>query len=83
MAAKELRVAADKEAITQLEINLIAGLKLDLRPEPSIGINVFSIITSTSDKLVSQYQEGLLDIKVRLYRPNRGWRICFDLIMAC
>ncbi|XP_053200215.1 transmembrane protein 132E-like [Panonychus citri] len=63
MGSTEIHVDSEKETITSLEVNLITGLSLTIKPEPSLS-NVFKIITNISSRLVNQYQEGLLDIKV-------------------
>ncbi|XP_042904370.1 transmembrane protein 132E [Parasteatoda tepidariorum] len=61
--AKEVRVGTDKETITHLEVTVVAGLQLTVTPDETLP-GVFISQTSIHHKLTSQYQEGLLNIKV-------------------
>ncbi|XP_025016428.1 transmembrane protein 132C-like [Tetranychus urticae] len=63
LGSTEIHVGNDKEMITQLEVNLVTGLSLSITPESSLT-NVWKITANISSKLVNQYQEGLLNIKV-------------------
>ncbi|RWS30959.1 Transmembrane protein 132C-like protein, partial [Leptotrombidium deliense] len=63
MVSAEVKVGTDKETITQLEVNLVAGLSLHVMPDDSLP-NVWIAKSSITQKLGRQYQEGLLDIKV-------------------
>ncbi|XP_035212017.1 transmembrane protein 132C-like [Stegodyphus dumicola] len=61
--AKEVRVGTDKETITHLEVTVVTGLQLTVTPDESLP-GVFIAQTSVNHKLTSQYQEGLLNIKL-------------------
>ncbi|CAL1289115.1 unnamed protein product [Larinioides sclopetarius] len=61
--AKEVRVGTDKETITHLEVTVITGLQLTVYPDESLP-GVFVSQTAISHKLTTQYQEGLLSIKL-------------------
>ncbi|KAF8792082.1 Transmembrane protein 132C like protein [Argiope bruennichi] len=61
--AKEVRVGTDKESITHLEVTVITGLQLSVYPDESLP-GVFVSQTAISHKLTTQYQEGLLSIKL-------------------
>jgi transmembrane protein 132 len=63
MGAKEIRVASDKETLTHLDVKVVAGLELQVKPDESLP-NVWMAKTTLLDRLTTQYQEGLLDIKL-------------------
>lgn len=72
MGSKELRVASDKETITQMEVRLVSGLQIQLEPqeiESSYGSSsdvsdVWMARITLSNQLLSQYQEALLDVRI-------------------
>lgn len=55
LGASELRVSADKESISQLEVHVVTGLSLAVIPDESTP-GVFLAKTSTSHSLTSLYQ---------------------------
>ncbi|XP_054719094.1 transmembrane protein 132E-like [Uloborus diversus] len=61
--AKEVRVGTDKETITHLEVTVVAGLQLTVSPDETLP-GGFVAQTTINHKLTSQYQEGLLNIKI-------------------
>ncbi|RWS12003.1 transmembrane protein 132D-like protein [Dinothrombium tinctorium] len=63
VGSTEIKVGNDKETISQLEVNLVAGLSLEVVPDDTIP-NVWIARSSITQTLNRQYQEGLLDIKV-------------------
>lgn len=63
MGAKDIRVAADKETLTHLDVKIVAGLELQVKPDETIP-NVWMTKTTLLDRLTTQYQEGLIDIKL-------------------
>lgn len=63
IGAREVRVGSDKETITHLQVTVVTGLNLSVTSDDSLP-NVFTAVASVNNKLTSQYQEGLLDIKL-------------------
>lgn len=63
MGSKEIRVTSEKEFITNLDIKVVAGLELQVKPFSTLG-SVWMAKTTLLDKLTTQYQEGLLDIRL-------------------
>ena len=63
MGSKEIRVTSDKETITHLDVKVVAGLELQIKPYTPLT-NVWMAKTTLLDRLTTQYQEGLLDIKL-------------------
>ncbi|CAG2170321.1 unnamed protein product, partial [Oppiella nova] len=63
MGSKEIRVASDKETITHLDVKVVTGLELQVKPYPPLT-NIWTAKTTLLDKLTTQYQEGLLDVKL-------------------
>ncbi|KAI1309078.1 Transmembrane protein [Halotydeus destructor] len=63
IGSKELKVTLDKEAITQLEVDLVSGITLNLEPDDSGG-RIWQVRASTINKMASLYQEGLLDARI-------------------
>lgn len=63
IAARELRVAADKVDVSGLSIRPIAGLALTLKPDPDLD-SCYVAQVDAQDRLQSKYQEAILDISV-------------------
>jgi transmembrane protein 132 len=63
IAARELRVLADKVDVSSLSVRLIAGLSLSLSPDPDLD-SCFVAQVEASDRLHSRYQEAILDLTV-------------------
>ena len=63
MGSKEIRVTSEKEFITNLDVKVVAGLELQVKPYSSLS-NVWMAKTNLLDKLTTQYQEGLLDVQL-------------------
>ncbi|CAG2100493.1 unnamed protein product [Medioppia subpectinata] len=63
MGSKEVRVTADKETITHMDVKVVTGLELEVKPYPPLS-NIWMAKTTLLDKLTTQYQEALLDIKL-------------------
>lgn len=51
-----------RESITKIDVALVSGLELDITPLSQHKEELFNLKTVFSSKLVSKYQEGLLDI---------------------
>lgn len=63
IGAREVRVGSDKETVTHLEVTVVTGLHLAVFPDDSIP-NAFTAQTAITRRLTSQYQEGLLDVRL-------------------
>lgn len=63
IAAREIRVLADKVDVSALSIRLIAGLSLTLSPDPDLD-SCFVAQVEANDRLHSRYQEAILDMTV-------------------
>ena len=63
IAAREIRVLADKVDVAGLSVRLIAGLSLSLSPDPDLD-SCFVAQVEASDRLHSRYQEAILDMTV-------------------
>ncbi|XP_054169116.1 transmembrane protein 132E-like [Oppia nitens] len=63
MGSKEIRVASDKETITSIDVKVVTGLELEVKPYIPYS-TVWMAKTTLLDKLNTQYQEGLLDVKL-------------------
>lgn len=63
IAAREIRVLADKVDVSALSVRLIAGLSLTLSPDPDLD-SCFVAQVEANDRLHSRYQEAILDMTV-------------------
>ena len=63
IAAREIRVLADKVDVSSLSVRLIAGLSLSLTPDPDLD-SCYVAQVDASDRLHSRYQEAILDLTV-------------------
>ena len=63
LGSKEIRMTSDKETITRLQVNLVSGIKLHVSPADGFD-DIFAARVSIGHQLTSQYQEGILDVKV-------------------
>lgn len=61
IAAREVRVAAEKVEVTGLSIRPIAGLTLSLTPDADLD-SCFIAQVDAQERLLSKYQEAILDI---------------------
>lgn len=63
IGTREMRVAADKVDVSGLSVRLIAGLSLNLTPDPDLE-SCYVAQVDASDRLHSKYQEAILDLTV-------------------
>lgn len=77
IGAREVRVTSDKETVTDLEVNLVSKISLQVKPETNY-VNVWTIKADFVSKLVAQYQEAILDVKV--HYSDQTWVSLSDLL---
>ena len=77
IGVREIQVSSDKETITDLEVNLVSKLSLQVKPDEYFP-HVWSAKVEIISKLVAQYQEAILDVKV--HYSDQSWVPLSDII---
>lgn len=64
IGAREIRVSNDKVNVDDIQVTIVTGLQLSILRDEDFS-NTYLAQTTISHKLTAQYQEGLLDVRLR------------------